>query len=66
MTYKYIARSLSDPNGEKGGLGFKTIEEAESHKNLMNSLIETYDSSDGGWNKQFWKEKPKQWIVDGK
>lgn len=59
--YPYIARSNSDPNGELGGLGFTTIEEAESHCNVMNSLIDVYPN--GGWNIEFWKSKPSRWEV---
>lgn len=63
MTYKITARSPSDPNGDKGGLGFNTLKEAQQHQQAMNLLIETYDDIDSLWDKKFWKTKPEQWQV---
>ena len=56
--YKYTSRSLSDPNGENGGLGYKTKEEADYHTKIMNELRLNFDDT---WNKDFWKKQPERW-----
>lgn len=61
MKYPYIARSTSDPNCDKGGLGYNTFEEAEHHANAMNQMINEYPNSP--WNTEFWKTKPEPWKV---
>jgi len=61
MKYPFVARSVSDPNGENGGLGFNTAENAARHVERMNSLIDQYPN--GGWNAEFWKDKPQEWKV---
>ena len=62
MNYKFWARSKSDPNGDKGGLGYSTQESAQKHADCMNLLIETYETSPI-WNKEFWKSKPEPWFI---
>lgn len=57
-----IVKSPSDPNGTNGGLTFKSIESATNHLNNMNRLLEEYDTNPV-WNKDFWKDKPQQWII---
>lgn len=61
MKYPYNARSASDPNGDKGGLGFPTEDAANAHAEIMNRSVEQYP--EGGWNTDFWKMKPEPWIV---
>jgi len=60
MSYPYISRSDSDPNGDKGGLGYNTEEEADYHTDVMNKLKEEYDTNTL-WDKKFWKAKPLEW-----
>ena len=60
--YKFIARSPSDPNAEKGGLGFDSESAAVNHANRMNDFIKEYETNNL-WNKEFWKSKPKSWEV---
>ena len=63
MKYPFVATSKNDPNGDNGGLGYNTKEEAEKHRDIMNSIIHKYNDIDSIWNKNFWKEKPLEWIV---
>ncbi len=60
MTYKYTARSKSDPNGDKGGLGYHTQDAAQHHADQMNKLRQEYPT---GWNTDFWKSQPDEWNV---
>lgn len=60
IVYKYEAGSPSD---KTKWLGFHTREQAEQHAITMNDLLRFYDGVDSGWNKNFWREKPKEWIV---
>jgi hypothetical protein len=60
MDYPFIAKSTTDPNGDKGGLGYKTREEAQAHADAMNSLISTYPMN---WSEAHWKGVPGQWEV---
>lgn len=59
--YPYGAISPSDPT--KTALGFNTKEEAYNHCTRMNNEIKTYDNKNSTWNKNFWSEKPKEWIL---
>ena len=71
--YKWGAMSSNDPTPVP--LGFYTKEEAQSHADKMNSLIETWeenpviyeDKLTGNqfrrWDKNHWKVKPNPWIV---
>lgn len=61
VKYPFIARSISDPNGEKGGLGFLTQELAQAHCDVMNAQRAGYPGN--GWNTDFWKDQPGEWIV---
>jgi hypothetical protein len=65
MKYPFVSRSGSDINGNMGGLGFVSRETAQEHADAMNRLVSTYDgdSSNDGWNKSFWPEKPLPWEV---
>ena len=63
MTYRFNARSQSNPNGKNGGLGYNTSKEAQDHCDIMNNLIPSYDDDVCLWNKQFWKTKPLEWKV---
>ena len=64
MAYQYTVRSPSDPNGDKGGLGFDTLEAAEEHQAIMNAKLDEYDENDGSfWNKTFWTSKPEPWVI---
>jgi hypothetical protein len=58
--YFYTVRSLSDPNGDKGGLGFNTILETIEHQIRMNKHIKTYPKN---WNTDFWVNTPLQWEI---
>lgn len=58
MDYPFIAKSTTDPNGDKGGLGYKTREQA--HADTMNRLISTYPMN---WSEAHWKGVPGQWEV---
>lgn len=58
--YKYIVKSNSDPNGDKGGLGFSTLESAQEHCNIMNKLRLDYPN---GWNVNFWKQSPEEYVI---
>ena len=60
---KYKGRSLSDPNGENGGIVFIQLNDAHKHCSTMNKLIAEYDNEDSIWNKSFWKTKPEPWRV---
>lgn len=60
MKYPFIAKSKTDPNGENGGLGFPTKEQAEAHRDNMNSSIASYPMN---WNTDFWKGVPEPWEV---
>ena len=53
------ARSPSDP---APGLKFKSEEEANNHALRMNSLLSSFDT-DQGWNRDYWKTLPKEWVV---
>jgi hypothetical protein len=59
--FKCITRSPSDPNGNLGGLGFNTKEEAENHCTIMNNAVLLYPG--GIWNTDFWKTKPEEWVI---
>lgn len=60
--YKWGALSPSDPS--RVPMKYFTQEEAEAHANRMNTSIETWEENKNGlWNKDYWKVKPKQWIV---
>ena len=60
--YKWGALSPSDPS--QVPMKYFTQEEAEAHADRMNALIETWEENKNGlWNKDYWKVKPKQWIV---
>lgn len=61
MSYPYITRSQSDPNGDKGGLGYNSAEDAQAHADLMNERIKDYPG--WIWNTSHWKTKPEPWIV---
>lgn len=61
MNYEFVAISPSDPNGEKGGLGYHTRKAALKHVDDMNKLLETYPNKP--WNTKFWKTKPEPWVV---
>ena len=58
--YDWWAHSPSKPKDR--GLGFKTEHEARLHADNMNELIEKFDT-DSTWNKEYWTEKPQQWVV---
>jgi hypothetical protein len=58
---KFVARSISDPNGKNGGLDFNTKEAAAKHAATMNKLIEDYPT--GIWNLEFWRARPEEWVV---
>lgn len=60
MKYPFVARTPSDPHGDKGGLGYMTREEAEGAAAQMNRCIEFYPVH---WNTDFWKTKPEPWQV---
>lgn len=60
--YPFTARSITDPSGEKGGLGFASFETASRHCDVMNELIESYPGSP--WNTRYWKSKPGEWKVN--
>lgn len=62
MNYKFIARSVTDPNGDNGGLGYLTRELAEAHCEAMNELRLEYDTNPI-WNKEFWSSQPGGWKV---
>lgn len=62
MNYKFIGRSVTDPNKEQGGLGYHTLEEAEAHCETMNRLRLEYDTCPT-WDKNFWKGQPGEWKV---
>ncbi len=61
MKYPYVARSSTDPNGDKGGLGYLTVEAAQAHVDVMNQLRLEYPA--GIWNTDFWKKQPGEWAV---
>lgn len=61
MTYAFTARSPSDPNGGKGGLGFSTEALAQEHTDRMNRAIDDYPN--GYWNVDHWKTIPEPWQV---
>lgn len=63
MSYAFVSRSPSDPNGKNGGLGFNIEEAATRHATRMNELIDLYEHN-SLWNKEFWKTKPAEWIVE--
>ena len=56
----FTAKSQTDPNGDKGGLDFKTEEAAKQHADHMNSLIDTYPMN---WSVDHWKGVPDPWEV---
>ena len=58
VNYKFGSMSLS----EEQGLGFNTLEEAVKHTNMMNKLLDMFETN-SLWNKQYWKIKPKEWIT---
>lgn len=60
MTYKFNARSTTDPNKEKGGLDYNTHEDAQAHADKMNELIATYPMN---WSTEHWKSVPGPWEV---
>ena len=64
MKYKFIARSITDPFKEKGGLGYLTLEEAENHCVQMNLIRLDYDNNVNKiWDKSIWKSQPGEWKV---
>lgn len=58
--YKYTVKSKSDPNGDKGGLGYPTLKSAQNHCNTMNNLRLNYPN---GWNVDFWNQRPEEYII---
>jgi hypothetical protein len=60
--YPWIASSPDNPNGMENGLGYNTEQEAIMHRDSMNHLLKQFDT-DPMWNKDFWKVKPREWIV---
>lgn len=60
IVYKYEAGSPSD---KTKWLGFHTREQAELHAITMNNSLSTYDDENSKWNKNFWREKPEEWVV---
>lgn len=60
--YQFGAISKSDPS--KIPLGYDTLEKAQAHCDLMNSIRMTWDANENGlWNKEYWKNQPEEWIV---
>ena len=58
--YPYRAFSPSDPNIPKG-LGYNSLDEAQTHANNMNKIISTYPIN---WNINYWKTKPQLWTIE--
>lgn len=60
VPYPFGAMSPNDPSGV--GLGFDTQEQAITHCDHMNSLIQSYDLPTSIWDKSYWTEKPLPFV----
>lgn len=62
--YRFRCGSPSNRNGRKGWLCYKTLQEAEAHRDRMNKDRLHYSDPYGNWDRNFWPYQPEPWIVE--